>query len=95
VLFGAIMTPDRYLSRAQQIFSRFYDTGTITKTKSGPTTHLSVIRGWTSHHPVLCDVLLYTGEYVYPTLGCKNVAARRVGCVSDGAELCSYSVTWD
>ena len=94
-LFEAMMTPDRYLGRAQKLFSRFYDTGTIEKTRVARNIHRSVIRGWTSHHPVLCDVMLYMGEYVYPALGCKNVTATRITCVSSGDPDCSYDVSWD
>ena len=94
-LFETNMTPDRYLRRAQQLFSRFYDTGIIEKTKIGQNTHRSVITGWTSHHPVLCDLLLYMGEYVYPALGCRNVTARRISCVSTGDADCSYDISWD
>jgi hypothetical protein len=93
-LFETMMTPDRYAARAQKLFSRFYDTGTMTKVKLAPTTHLTEIRGWTSHHPVLCDVLLYTGDPVYSALGCKNVTTRRIACVANGDPLCSYEVSW-
>jgi hypothetical protein len=93
-LFEAIMTPDRYLKRAQQIFSRYYDNGRMQKLATGPTEHTTIVSEWRSHHPVLCDVLLYTGEYVYPSLGCKGVDVLRIGCVSTGAADCRYAVRW-
>jgi hypothetical protein len=94
-LFEAMMTPDRYLGRAQKLFSRFYDCGTIEKIKVAPNIHRSVIRDWHSHHPVLCDVMLHMGEYVYPALGCRNVIVRRISCVSAGDPYCSYDASWD
>jgi hypothetical protein len=93
-LFETMMTPDRYAARAQKLFSRFYDTGTMAKVKTGPRSHRSEIRGWTSHHPVLCEVLRYTGEPVYAALGCKNVKTRRISCVSSGDAFCSYELSW-
>lgn len=93
-LFEAIMTPQRYLGRAQSIFSRYYDNGRMQKLETGEKQHLTIVTEWRSHHPVLCDVLLYTGEYVYPSLGCKAVEVRRVGCISTGHADCRYTVSW-
>lgn len=94
-LFETMMTPTRYANRSQTLFSRYYNTGTMTKTPLGPRSHLTVVSGWTGHHPVLCDVLLYIGEAIYPYLGCRNVAVRRLECVSSGAEMCRYKVSWE
>ena len=94
-LFEAIMTPDRYAKRAQQVFDRFYDAGTITKQVVARNVHLTRVVGWTSHHPVLCDVMLYTSEYVYGLLGCRNVTVKRLGCISRGDASCSYEIRWD
>jgi len=95
LLFEALMTPERYAKRAQQLFDRFYDAGTITKEVVARNVHLTRIQGWTSHHPVLCDVMLYTGEYVYPFLGCRHVVVRRFECISRGDRICKYEVRWD
>ncbi len=93
-LFETMMNPDRYAARAQKLFSRFYDTGEMTKVKAAPNVHVTEIRDWTGHHPLLCDVLLYTSDPVYRALGCKNVVARRLACVAAGDALCSYEVRW-
>jgi len=93
-LFESFMTPERYARRAQSLFSRFYDTGKIEKRIIRPNLHRSIIRGWTSHHPVLCDVMLYMGEHVYPMLGCKHVKAERISCLSTGDIECVYDVSW-
>jgi hypothetical protein len=94
VLFEAIMTPQRYLGRAQSVFSRFYDNGRMQKIASRDKEHLTIVSGWKSHHPVLCDVLLYTGEYVYPSLGCKGVEVKRLACISTFHADCRYVVRW-
>jgi hypothetical protein len=93
-LFDVIMTPQRYADRAQMLFSRFFDTGVIAKTETAPNTHLTVIRGWASHHPHLCELVLHSSVAVYEAMGCRHVVSKRLGCVSDGAAECSYTVTW-
>jgi hypothetical protein len=94
LLFDLFMTPDRYAARAQELFDRFYDRGKLEKIVVAPTVHRTVIHDWPAHHPVLCDVMLHTSEYVYPALGCKNVIVQRLGCVSAGDASCSYEVRW-
>lgn len=94
VLFDSMMTPERYLRRAQSLFSRYFNTGTMTKVAEGPTAHLSLIHDWTSHHPLLCDFVRYTAETVYGAMGCQNVESTRLSCVSHDGELCSFRVTW-
>lgn len=94
LLFDTMMTPDRYLRRAQSLFSRYFNTGTMTKVAEGPAAHLSLIHDWTSHHPLLCDFVQYTAETVYGAMGCKNVESARLSCVSTGGELCSFRVRW-
>jgi hypothetical protein len=94
LLFDSMMTPDRYLRRAQALFGRYFNTGTITKTAETRTSHLTLIHNWSSHHPLLCDFVQYTAETVYGAMGCKNVESSRLSCISTGAALCSFRVTW-
>jgi len=93
-LFDAMMTPERYARRAQGLFSRYFNTGTMTKIAESPGAHLSLIHDWSSHHPLLCDFVLYTAETVYGAMGCKNVVSTRLSCISHGGEFCSFRVTW-
>jgi hypothetical protein len=94
LLFDSMMTPERYLRRAQSLFSRYFNAGTMTKVAEGPTAHLSLLHNWTSHHPLLCDFVQYTAETVYGAMGCQNVESTRLSCVSHDAEFCSFRVTW-
>jgi hypothetical protein len=93
-LFTTMMSVDRYARRAQDLFSRYYDTGVMTKTPEGGNSHVSVVREWTSHHPVLCELLLSTGPYVYEKLGCRDVRMERTACVADGGEECRFVIRW-
>jgi hypothetical protein len=97
VLFQAMMSPERYARNAQQLFSRYHNTGVMTKTAietpDGPG-HLSVIRDWHGHHPTLCDFITHTAEYVYFALGCRDLTIKKTGCVSTGQPECTFVISW-
>lgn len=93
-LFERMMSPDRYARSAQRLFSRYYEPGTMVKTPLGEHGHLSVVTDWGGHHPLLCDFLFHTAEYVYEALGCREVKVRRTACVSAGARECRFEITW-
>lgn len=93
-LFTTMMTPERYARNAQKLFSRYQEPGEMTKTALGETGHLSVLRGWPGHHPLLCDFLIHTADYVYRQLGCRDVKVRRTACVAEGGTDCRFEITW-
>ncbi len=93
LLFATMMTPDRYARSAQTLFARFYDPGAMHKEPIDGG-HLTIVREWTGHHPLLCTFLVHTAEYVYAALGCRDVTARRVQCVASGAPECRFEVVW-
>jgi hypothetical protein len=94
VFFDLMTTPERYRKNAQKLFARYFDCGTMEKTVTGDKAHLSVIRDWPAHHPLLCDLVRYMALYVYGEMGCKDVTVAKVRCVSDGATDCAYTVSW-
>jgi hypothetical protein len=94
-LFHMMMTPERYAAKAQLFFSRYHDTGVMTKTPDGPHTHVTEIREWHGHHPIICDIVLHSSTVTYEAMGCRNVRAQRLSCVSRGGTECRYSVSWD
>lgn len=97
LLFQAMMSPERYARDAQQLFSRYFNTGVMSKTPievDARPGHLSVIRDWTSHHPTLCELITFTAEYVYGALGCQELRIKRTACVSNGARECTFVITW-
>jgi hypothetical protein len=93
-LFEKMMSVDRYGRSAQSLFSRYYEPGTMTKLPTGAAGHLSIVTGWAGHHPLLCDFLVHTAEYVYGALGCRDVQVRRTSCVAAGAADCRFEITW-
>jgi hypothetical protein len=94
LLFETLMSPPRYLKNAQKLFSRYFNTGLMTKTALAPNKHRTVVTEWTSHHPVLCEIIVHTGVYVYGAMGCQEVVHARESCISDGAASCSFVVSW-
>jgi hypothetical protein len=93
-LLETFISPDRYARNAQRFFSRFFDQGTMTKTKTAPNTHLTVIREWAAHHPFLCDLVMQMPVPVYGMMGCKDVRVKKLRCISDGDPDCAYDTTW-
>jgi hypothetical protein len=94
LLFDAMMTPERYARHAHLLFSRYYDTGTLEKTVLAPNRHRTAIRDWSGHHPFLCELMVYIGEFVYDAIGCQDLVIERTGCVSDGAPECTFLASW-
>jgi hypothetical protein len=93
-LFETMMTPERYARNAQKLFSRYYEPGTMTKSWLAETGHLTVVTGWTGHHPLMCRFLVHTAEYVYTALGCRDVRVKRTACVHDGNPDCRFEANW-
>jgi hypothetical protein len=94
LLFETMMTPERYAARAQTLFSRYFTPGVMTKIVEAPNQHLSVVEGWTGHHPMLCDVLIHSAEVVYGRMGCRDISSQKIACVGDGASDCRFRIRW-
>lgn len=93
-LFQVMMSPERYARNAHKLFSRYYEPGTMLKQPLGERGHLTIVRDWPGHHPLLCDFLVHTAEYVYSALGCRELEIRRVACISQGDGDCRFEVRW-
>ena len=66
----------------------------MTKTRLGDHGHLTVVRDWPGHHPVLCSFLVHTAQFVYGALGCRDLRIRRTACIDEGADECRFEVLW-
>ncbi len=93
-LFSTMMSPRLYALLAQTLWSRYYDSGTITKKTIEKNVHQSSIVDWSSHHPVICDLNYESSRCIYEAMGCKNVVSSRTGCVSRGDETCTFTISW-
>lgn len=93
-LFRAIMTPKRYAQNADQIYYRYYDSGTLTKEEIAPGRHLTVVRDWPGHHRFLCDLAVFASEVIYPQMGYHLTELEKTSCVSDGDPDCRWLAAW-
>jgi len=93
-LFEKMMTPERYMRNVQVLFSRYHDTGVITKIEVTPNTHMTVVRDWAGHHRYICELLFQASIVTYEAMGCREVVGNRLKCVSAGASECAYTITW-
>jgi hypothetical protein len=93
-MFQTMMSPERYAKNAQTLFSRYYEPGEMVKRFDGPNAHVTVVRGWTGHHRVLCDIMCYTADVVYGMMGCRDVTSKKSECVGDGAAQCTFRIAW-
>lgn len=94
LLFRTMMSPESYARRAQMLWDRYYDTGTMTKLAPEPGVHTTEIRDWGGHHAVLCDLHLESARFIYEAMACREVTVRRTGCTSKGAPFCAFEVRW-
>jgi hypothetical protein len=84
----------RHARNAGKLFSRYDEPGTMTKEGLGATGHLTVVKGWTAHHAMLCDFILHTAVYVYGVLGCRDFKVERTRCTGQGDDNCTFEMTW-
>ncbi len=93
-LFGKMMSPTLYARYAQKLWSRYYDTGTITKEFPNKNFQITTISDWNSHHSVLCDLNGEASRNIFEAMGCKDVSITRASCVGFGHTTCEFHVTW-
>jgi hypothetical protein len=43
---------------------------------------------------MLCELLIRSGEYIYPALGCTDVVLVKQACVSEGGDECRFAIRW-
>ena len=89
VLFRAIASPRLYAANIDRMWRRLHTTGKRTLVLRGGSEGLSVVEGWTGHHPTLCWVTIYTMVYLFHAMGYERVSVERLECVSHGAARCA------
>lgn len=93
VLFDRLFTPERHAKYAQKIWSNFYNTGEVVGRIVGPGRAEQLVRDWNGHHPLLCELSLWSLTTFHERMGCKNVKVSRSSCVRDSPE-CRFVITW-
>lgn len=95
VAFASMATPDRYARYAQQLWRAYSTSGVTFVRVRGARHHEALLRDWTAHHPVLCDLNIAAGERLYELMGCRKVRIVQSGCVSRGHRHCIGDTTWE
>jgi len=94
VMFSMFATPERYARHISKLWAQHYDTGTpVVRIVSGTEHHIA-FQGWTSHHPFICGMNMSSARPIYGAMKCRDVAWRRVSCVSHGGTICAAVVRW-
>jgi hypothetical protein len=84
VLFRTLMTPERHARYAQKIWDNYYDSGTVTGRMLSETRAEQCVSDWPGHHPILCELSIWSLTVFHEHMGCKNVKVSRSSCVVDG-----------
>lgn len=110
VLFRKLMTPERHARYTQNVWSNFYNTGTVTGRVLEDGRAEQVVVDWAGHHPLLCELSIWSLTTMYEMMELANVRVRRTSCAhapgatgrapafgADDAEppACRYLITWD
>jgi hypothetical protein len=89
-LFRLIATPSLLEANAQRIWRTYCDEGTMTAKAVGPGQLTCDIRGWSSHHPVVCRVVGFLTQNILRSLGYTAIIIERTACVADGGASCNF-----
>jgi uncharacterized protein (TIGR02265 family) len=86
--------PHYLLSRAPQIYSKYYDTGHRTYEKTSPTS--CVLKTFNAENVTVDDCLTVVGWHVraIEICGGKSARVKETLCRAQGADHCEYHCTW-
>jgi hypothetical protein len=94
ILFAALATPERYARHSQRLWDGYYDNGRLEIHSAEPGVALSRISGWSSHHPLICEMHEHAAARLYEAMGCRDVRTRRLTCIASGAAACEFETRW-
>jgi hypothetical protein len=93
VLFNTLVTPERHARYAQKIWSSYYDTGEVEGRVLGPGRAEQRVKNWNGHHPLLCEMSIWSLTLFHERMGCKDVKVSRTSCLRD-SDACRFLITW-
>lgn len=93
-LFRVIATPERYAKLAPMVWSHYYRSGEVVVDNPEPGVAVSWIRGWSAHHPVLCDMNRTASAVIYEVMDGTNVTCTRETCIDEGSPNCRFVTRW-
>jgi hypothetical protein len=93
-LFKLFVSPRAAVENIATAWERYYNEGRcVAEMKTDQSCH-SIITEWRGHHPALCEIAANCGGPVLRLAGAREVAIRRLQCVSDGAPDCRWELSW-
>lgn len=93
VLFATLVTPERHAKYAQKIWSSYYDTGRVEGRILGPGRAEQIVTAWNGHHPLLCELSIWSLTLFHERMGCRDVKVSRTSCMRDSA-ACRFVIAW-
>jgi hypothetical protein len=93
-MFKAAMTPSLLAKISPRLWRLYYDTGDNQVDIDAHNVHRATLRGWRGHHPFLCEVNRFAGEWIYRQLKCQRVRSQQTACVGRGDPCCIVVTSW-
>ena len=93
-MFKAAVTPALLAKISPRLWRLYYDTGDSTIEAESDNLHRSTLRGWKGHHPFLCEINRFSGEWIYRQLKCQGVRSEQVACTGRGDASCVIVTRW-
>jgi len=81
VLFRTLVTPERHAKYAQKIWDNYYNTGTVRGRMLAENRSEQWVTDWSGHHPLLCELSIWSLTVFHEHMGCTNVKVSRSACV--------------
>lgn len=94
-LFERVSTPSRYARHIHRLWHQLHSSGERRMEMLSGQEADSVIERWPGHHPLLCEITIYTMANVFGAMRCRDVQVIRTACVSQGDAHCRARLTWD
>lgn len=89
-----IATPKLHARFSQVLWNAYFDNGVVEAEVIDATTHRYSKRDWSSHHPLLCDMIGFASLPLFRMMGCRKVEVIPGKCVATGAPACTHMVRW-
>jgi len=93
-MFKVVVTPALLAKISPRLWRLYYDTGDSTIEIEADNAHRATLSGWKGHHPFLCQVNRFSGEWIYRQLKCQRVRSEQLACAGRGDASCVIVTSW-
>lgn len=88
------VTPATYGAHAQEIWTLYHDSGTVTVLPSKPNEYRVQLSDWPAHDNYVCRICLESRRRALEHMGAVIVEARRERCQGWGHDVCTHFFRW-